>query len=149
MTTAAKFMERVDVQENGCWLWTGSTLADGYGQIRHEGDTRAHRVAHVLFIGPIPEGLVVDHLCGVKLCVRPDHLEAVTQAENVRRSKAHITHCPKGHPYDGPNLYVRPGSQTRSCRACSRIAGRRATARKNAARLAALDELRGVVFGAA
>lgn len=63
---------------------------------------------------------MIDHLCGVKACVRPEHLEAVTQGENVRRAAARKTHCPKGHPYSGPNLYVRPGTNNRLCRSCMR-----------------------------
>lgn len=71
---------------SGCWLWTGST-ANGYGQARVGGKTvRAHRASYELLVGPIPEGLTLDHLCHVKNCVRPEHLEPVTAAENTRRA---------------------------------------------------------------
>jgi hypothetical protein len=72
---------------DGCWLWTGSTLKNGYGNLMGtDGRNQyAHRVAHVLFIGPIPEGYEVDHLCRVRNCVKPAHLEAVTRQENLRR----------------------------------------------------------------
>ncbi len=66
---------------SGCWFWLGA-LSRGYGSLKN---ARAHRVAYEMTIGPIPEGLVIDHLCRVTSCVNPDHLEAVTQAENVRR----------------------------------------------------------------
>lgn len=79
-----------------CWLWSGCTKSKGhgaslYGHIRlsgHEGKWRnAHRVSYELYVGPIPDGLTVDHLCGNTLCVNPAHLEAVTIAENTRRAR--------------------------------------------------------------
>lgn len=136
MNPIERFMAKVDKQSgrDACWLWTGGFFADGgYGQFRYGKETRAHRVAYVIFVGPIPAGLVIDHLCGVKACVRPSHLEAVTQGENVRRASARKTHCPQGHPYSGANLYVNPNSGHRLCRCCMRKAGWRATARKRAA----------------
>lgn len=79
--------ERVQVASNGCWIWTGAQDPAGYGRIGI-GDTTfmAHRISHELYIGPIPAGLHVDHLCRITACVNPDHLEAVTQAENNRRA---------------------------------------------------------------
>lgn len=73
-----------------CWLWTGSKNQNGYGRFQpHPGTNRktssAHRVAWELLIGPISPGYEVDHLCRIKLCVNPDHLEPVTKAENIRR----------------------------------------------------------------
>src|SRR5688572_16860021 len=85
MNDVDRFRAKVD-RTGGCWLWTASRILSGYGQVRFEGkNQRAHRVAYALVKGPIPEGLVLDHLCRVKHCVNPDHLEAVTQAENLRR----------------------------------------------------------------
>lgn len=71
-----------------CWLWTGSTSNLGYGRLSHRGrQWFAHRFAYVTLRGEIAEGLVVDHLCGVRLCCNPDHLEVVTLAENSRRGQ--------------------------------------------------------------
>lgn len=114
---------------DGCWEWTASKGAQGYGQIRMGGRAgslvNAHRVVYELLVGPIPEGLVLDHLCNNKSCVRPSHTEPVTQLENCRRAlpggrtwRSEITHCPQGHPYDEENTSRSGGS--RKCRACAR-----------------------------
>jgi hypothetical protein len=120
-----------------CWLWTASTYVAGYGQFRVAGRTvGAFRFAYELLVGPIPAGLQPDHLCRVRLCVRPDHLELVTSAENTRRgdSGAHHaakTHCPQGHPYDDENTYVY--DDRRYCRPCHRAHNAAYRARKRAA----------------
>ena len=71
-------------------------------------------------VGPIPEGLVIDHLCRVRDCVNPAHLDVVTTGENTRRGLRGVltTHCPKGHAYDELNTFIHHGS--RDCRACAR-----------------------------
>lgn len=123
----AKMLARVAVAESGCWLWTGSCDPSGYGTLKLEGRTRrAHRLAYELLVGPIPDGLQLDHLCRVRNCANPDHLEPVTNQENSRRGRALITHCPKGHPYSGDNLrlHVRKNGRdvNRECRECVRAA---------------------------
>jgi hypothetical protein len=108
----------------------GSTNNRGYGQFRLDGSPRlAHRVVYTFFRGPIPAELTLDHLCGVRRCVRPPHLEAVTLKVNLLRStnlvaeNSRKTRCPAGHPYDEANTcYSRGG---RYCRACARAKMRR------------------------
>ena len=115
---------------SGCWLWTGYTDKNGYGRIKAgDGPQWAHRVAYRLYKGPIPEGFEIDHTCSIPLCVNPQHLEAVTSAENQRRTFARgrgirggirKTHCPQGHPLSGGNLYVSIAGKyrRRHCRTC-------------------------------
>jgi hypothetical protein len=81
-----RFTNRIEVTQT-CWFWTGSLNDLGYPKLSmsHNTSVYAHRVSHELFKGPIPDGLVIDHLCCVPACVNPDHLEAVTQQENLRR----------------------------------------------------------------
>ena len=74
---------------SGCWRWTGRATREGYGWVWWDGRARwAHRLSYELHVGPIPEGLVVDHLCGHPWCVNPEHLEPVTERENLRRRRS-------------------------------------------------------------
>ena len=112
---------------DGCWEWTAGKYPEGYGSFWLNGRTRqAHRVLYELMIGSIPVGLHLDHLCRNRSCVRPAHLEPVTPRENLRRGprafgRFHLekSHCPQGHPYDGPNLRI-TADGWRSCRACKK-----------------------------
>ena len=118
------FWNHVDRDPSGCWLWTASTSGGGYGQFNVAGlaTRQAHRLAYEHHAGPIPEGLVLDHLCRVRNCVNPDHLEVVTQAENNRRAAAvrlKVTHCPEGHAFDEANTRT-DSKGRRHCRACHR-----------------------------
>jgi hypothetical protein len=103
---------------------------DGYAHVGHH--DLAHRKAYTDAFGPIPEGLEIDHLCRVRHCVNPDHLEAVTHVENMRRAhevwgftswgaqaNAGKTHCPQGHEYTEANTYARQRG-SRDCRTCMR-----------------------------
>jgi hypothetical protein len=105
-TLAERFWPKV-AKSDGCWLWLASTDARGYGQILSPGrrgkPLAAHRVSYELAYGPIGSGLVIDHLCRNSRCVRPEHLEAVTQAENIRRGMV-------GNPDKGwqPSVPSRP-----------------------------------------
>lgn len=90
---------------SGCWLWAGTIEAAGYGRVRHARRTwRAHRLSYIAFVGPVPVGLVLDHLCSERSCVNPGHLEPVTNRENTLRAAIAISECKYGHPlapYDG------------------------------------------------
>lgn len=103
--------------ETGCWIWEGSVNNQGYPKI---GNRYAHRASYELHVGPIPDGLELDHLCRVPLCVNPAHLEPVTHAENMRRAGPHNRQdvCHKGHLRSGDNLRVVDGR--RWCRSCER-----------------------------
>jgi hypothetical protein len=141
VTTPAidRLLKRCEEDENGCWLWQGATRPDGYFQIMEIGRALkpGHRVAYEYFRAEIPAGLVLDHLCFVRHCVNPWHLEPVTQYVNVHRSdspwalNARKTHCNAGHEFTPENTYMRAGG--RSCRECRNEASRRHRARKKGA----------------
>lgn len=111
--------------ERGCWIWPRGKNAEGYGTLHRDGRSlMAHRASFEAFWGPIPEGMTLDHLCRNPSCVRPDHLEAVSERENILRgtsgsaANARKTECPQGHPYDFKNTYLWRGK--RSCKTCQR-----------------------------
>ena len=137
-----RILERVEISPSGCWLWK-LALRKGYGAIGigslKDGSRRnavVHRIAYEVFVGPIPEGLTIDHLCRVRNCVNPAHLEPVTNGENVLRGQgvsaqhARKTHCIHGHAFTEANTYIRKGGG-RTCRECARAYDRaRRLARK-------------------
>ena len=128
--TMTRFMAKVNKIDE-CWVWKAGMTRDGYGRFSFDGQTQlAHRVAYELWVGPIPAGLEVDHLCSNPLCVNPDHLEPVVQRENMRRWSEHKTHCKQGHPFSGENLYVRPSTGWRYCKECNRQSTARYAAKK-------------------
>lgn len=99
--TAADRFEAYIVRGDSCWEWTGAISSTGYGHMSLGGRmVAAHRIAHELFKGPIPEGLVIDHICRNRRCANPDHLEAVTNEENLRRGReASDTSAPAVGPH--------------------------------------------------
>lgn len=125
----ARFWRHVAKVESGCWEWTGHRNAmTGYGALNvNRVSTLAHRFSYEMNKGPIPAGLVIDHLCRNRACVNPDHLEVVSQRENCLRGegisaiRARQTHCANGHPFAPPHLmtYIRnTGNLVRRCRTC-------------------------------
>ncbi len=123
----ASLARQVSATESGCWEWTGPTL-NGYGTAYSpaaQNRRMAHRVVYEALVGEIPDGMVLDHLCRNPLCVNPDHLELVTQIENLLRGSGtragentRKTHCKRGHPFDETNTHWHRGE--RICRACAR-----------------------------
>lgn len=103
-------LARITETPDGCWIFDGSDNGRGYKTISHD---YAHRHMYRHFVAPIPDGFDIDHLCRIKACVNPDHLEAVTPAENMRRRFAAQTECKRGHPL--PPFIV---GQSRKCRLC-------------------------------
>ena len=129
---AAERLERhiSRVPESGCWVWTGASTKDGYGRVNVEGKNQyAHRVMYGLFKGYIHKGLVIDHLCRVRSCVNPEHLDAVSIQENIARGdqtnkgwRRNLSHCKKGHELTDDNTYKRFTTVgfgvTRICKTC-------------------------------
>lgn len=108
-----------------CWLWMGAIQSRGYGSVVINGTGwLAHRAVYTHLVGDIADGLTLDHLCMVKRCVNPKHLEPVTAVENKRRAVAAQTHCLRGHPLSGSNLRVNQNGH-RSCRTCARTSNAR------------------------
>ena len=138
-TTTERFWNKVDKSgpiplrkkaPGNCWLWLSETTDNGYGRFfANKRKVMAYRWSYERFVGAIPEGLQLDHLCRTPACVNPNHLEPVTPRENVRRGSISAaarerqlakSHCPRGHAYSGDNLYVRPSDGARQCRTCNR-----------------------------
>ena len=136
----ARFTDKVQPEPmTGCWLWVGCTTRFGYGMVSQAGKMKlAHRVSYEHRKGPIPAGLVIDHLCRVRPCVNPDHLRVVTGRENTldarslnfARVNADKTACTRGHAYAGRNVILYRGS--RYCRECMRGRSRDYMRRKRA-----------------
>ena len=124
-----RFLARIEVMPDGCWR---RGIGQGYGRC-HGPDGRlaaTHRLSYELFVGPIPDGLVIDHLCRNPACVNPAHLEPVTVRENILRGIgpsaicARRTHCVNGHPFDDENTLITEGGKRR-CRECNRRKSRK------------------------
>lgn len=126
-TAVERLHESYAVDVNGCWVWQRPLNWAGYGQMAFDGQRHtAHRAAYLLLVGPVPDGMDLDHLCRNRACVNPDHMEPVTRSENLRRGESggwrrQLTACPKGHPYDETNTYHRRDRLGRECRECQRI----------------------------
>lgn len=161
--TRENLWERISKQfliGDGCWMWTGRPDGNNYSRVTVDGKrSYGHIAMYELFVGPIPEGMTIDHLCHTndpdcpggsddphRLCVRPDHLEAVTLEENKRRGRspaavhARKTHCPQGHEYTEENTYwvMHNGKRrpSRRCRICMKAQLHAAYLRRKARGLA-------------
>ena len=129
LSLAERFWAKVS-KTDGCWLWTASRNEKGYGYFAvGRQTTKAHRFAYELFVSPIPIGLTIDHLCRVRNCVNPAHLELVPLRDNILRGvsftaqNAKVVCCPRGHTYDLFNTVVetkKGNRRSRHCRECRR-----------------------------
>lgn len=142
-TTEERFWANIQKTET-CWLWTRKLGEGGYAHIFDNGISRiAHRYAYELLVGPIPEGFVLDHVkargCNHRHCVNPDHLEIVTDKENILRGdglpaqNARKTHCYQGHEFNEVNTYFI--NNGRSCRVCGAERSRKSRRKKKDATL--------------
>ena len=118
-----RFRQKVK-KTKGCWNWLAASDNHGYGRFDFLGKyAMAHRASYVLFVGDIPEGLTIDHICRHRGCVNPNHLRPMTLrdnilcGENIAAINARKTHCKHGHPFSGENLLIRK-NRTRVCRIC-------------------------------
>lgn len=119
----ARFWSKVQKTET-CWIWTAYRTPNGYGTLSVGATTKlAHRIAYMGVKGPIPDGLVLDHLCRNPSCVNPDHLEPVTTQENTKRGIGHPnkrkTHCKRGHEFTPDNIIYKPNGARRCATCCS------------------------------
>ncbi len=141
-TLPVSFWRRIKVNGGGCWIWCSGKNKDGYGKFTIGRITRStHRWTYEALVGPIPVGLELDHLCRVRSCCNPDHLEAVTHRENCSRGtvghataarELSKTHCPQHHPYDATNTYVTPAGR-RQCRICRSLQNQKQHQRRQSA----------------
>lgn len=133
LSDLARFFTKVEVDPvTGCWTWTQRLDRDGYGALFRVGSrtdgtrarVRPHRFSYEQLIGPIPDGLVIDHICRNRACQNPLHMEPVTHAVNTKRgARATSTHCKRGHELSGENVRILPNSRgwvQRLCRTCFR-----------------------------
>lgn len=131
-----RFWSKVDKSVD-CWVWLPTPNASGYGRIvlgarPNQRWVLAHRLSWFMARGSLTDGLVLDHLCRVRRCVNPDHLEEVTLIENMFRGHvgdlASMTHCARGHEFTPENTYRKPHASARNCRECRRDRDRRKVA---------------------
>lgn len=119
-TPEEAFHARTVLDSNGCWIWTGAKSDRGYGQLGVAGKVvYVHRWSYERFKGPIPAKLVIDHTCEVPLWANPEHLEAVTNSENLRRRVRRAKFCKRGHPRTEETTWYRKDGRVGGCRMCA------------------------------
>jgi hypothetical protein len=118
-----RMLDRCEGDAAGCVLWNGCLNSKGYGVVSFRGSrVLTHRLSYEFHVGPIADGMTIDHLCRNKRCVRPDHLEVVSREENSRRAAPHLDNCKRGHALTGLNLVMKKRGSlpaVRNCRACT------------------------------
>ena len=131
-----RFLSKVAETPSSCWQWTGCLERNGYARFYFNGQRQyAHRFAYEAIRGPIPDGLVIDHLCRNRACANPDHLEAVTNRVNILRGvgfcavRAKQQRCIRGHAFNVANTYRAPNG-TRKCRTCKAVSTARSRQRR-------------------
>jgi len=132
MTTLERILAKVELSPDGCLLWTGANNGHGYGNVGYKDDRGArrtrqpHRLVYEAFVGPVPDGFELDHLCRVRRCVNPAHVEIVTHQENGLRGLRGrlVTRCAQGHQYTPENTIIRSDGRRR-CKTCARAHHRR------------------------
>jgi HNH endonuclease len=119
---SARFWDKVDKESSECWLWRGAKMSNGYGLFHINGHTElVHRLSYKDAYGDFSAEKQLDHICRVRHCVNPQHLQPVTAALNQKRGKkATQTHCKRGHPLVGDNVRIKANG-TRDCRLCRRV----------------------------
>lgn len=123
-----RFLEKISIDENGCWNWLAAKTSDGYGLFWGDGYmTTSHKFAYERLVKKVGDEMTIDHLCRNRLCANPSHVEEVTRGENVLRGfspssvNKRKTHCKRGHELSGENVYVRAKVKKRMCKVCRRL----------------------------
>lgn len=134
-------LDRLSIRDPncGCWIWTGCIDKCGYGKFNVGKESLAHRASYKEYVGPIPDDCEIDHKCKVRCCINPQHLQAISHAENVKLAdhktghrNTKKTHCIRGHEFSDENTFIEVwnGIRMRKCKVCTRAKNARANAKK-------------------
>jgi hypothetical protein len=147
ITIVERLLAETTKTESGCWLWQGTLNHQRYGVVSHDGRSHSvHRAGYSALVGEIPEGLTLDHLCRVRHCWNPAHLEPVTIRENLLRGdtlaaiNSAKTHCVNGHRFSAENTYLRKDRRGRECRTCRAAAVARSASKNRNEPVAVLSK---------